>query len=269
MIIDFHTHVFPDKIAERTIDILSSKSGFAACYNGSISGLVGEMERGCVDVAVTLPVLTNPAQFESVLRFALSINESFKDKEKRLISFAGMHPKCDDIDGKMRLIKESGFLGVKIHPDYQDTFIDDEGYIKILQNAKELDLIVVTHSGVDAGYRDMPVRCTPERVKKVIRKVEHPKFVLAHFGANEMPNEVFDLLCGENVYFDTAFALGYVSEQDFKRIVAKHGEDKILFATDAPWCGIKESVEILSSYDLDKDTEKKILSGNARKLLNI
>jgi len=198
MIIDFHTHVFPDKIAERTIDILSSKSGFAACYNGSISGLVGEMERGCVDVAVTLPVLTNPAQFESVLRFALSINESFKDKEKRLISFAGMHPKCDDIDGKMRLIKESGFLGVKIHPDYQDTFIDDEGYIKILQNAKELDLIVVTHSGVDAGYRDMPVRCTPERVKKVIRKVEHPKFVLAHFGANEMPNEVFDLLCGEN-----------------------------------------------------------------------
>ena len=269
MIIDFHTHVFPDKIAERTIEILSKKSGFTACYNGTIDGLVGEMEKSGTDIAVTLPVLTSPEQFEGVLRFASSINEAFKDKEKRLISFAGMHPMCDDIEGKMRLIKQSGFLGVKIHPDYQDTFIDDEGYVRILKAAKELDLIVVTHSGVDAGYRDMPIRCTPERVKKVINEVGHSKFVLAHFGANEMPDEVYDTLCGENVYFDTAFTLGHVSEYDFRRILAKHGEDKILFATDEPWCSIDESVRILKSYNLGKGTEKKILSGNARKLLNI
>ena len=135
--------------------------------------------------------------------------------------------------------------------------------------AKELDLIVVTHSGVDEGYRDMPVRCTPERVKKVIDEVGHSKFVLAHFGANEMPDEVYDTLCGENVYFDTAFALGHVSEVDFKRILAKHGADKILFATDAPWCSIKESVDVLRSYGLGSEIEEKILSQNALKLLNI
>lgn len=269
MIIDFHTHVFPDKIAEKTIAILSAKSGFTACYNGTVAGLVGEMEKGDADLAVTLPVLTAPAQFDSVLRFASAINEGFKDKEKRLISFAGIHPACDDIEGKMKQIKNSGFLGVKIHPDYQDTFIDDDGYVRILRAARELDLIVVTHSGVDAGYRDMPVRCTPERVKRVIGKVGHEKFVLAHYGANEMPNEVFDELCGENVYFDTAFALGHVSEADFRRILAKHGEDKILFATDAPWCSIKESVDVLRSYDLGKSTEEKILSGNAKRLLGL
>ena len=269
MIIDFHTHIFPDKIAERTINILTEKSGFTASYNGTVDGLVEEMSKGGVDVAVTLPVLTNPEQFDSVLRFASSINETFRDKEKRLISFAGMHPRCNDIKGKMRIIKETGFLGVKIHPDYQETFIDDDGYVEILKEAKNLDLIVVTHSGVDGGYRDSPIRCTPERVKKVIHAVEHPKFVLAHFGANEMPNEVFDTLCGENVYFDTAFTLGYVSEDDFKRILDKHGANKILFATDAPWCSIKESIEILKSYNLDKTTEEKILSSNAKKLLRI
>ena len=99
--------------------------------------------------------------------------------------------------------------------------------------------------------------------------IGHDKFVLAHLGANEMCDEVFDILCGENVYFDTAFALGYVSEYDFKRIISKHGTDKILFATDAPWCVIKESVEVLRSFELDKETEKKILSENARKLLRI
>ena len=269
MIIDFHTHVFPDKIAEKTIAILSAKSGFTACYNGTVAGLVGEMEKGDADLAVTLPVLTAPAQFDSVLRFASAINEGFKDKEKRLISFAGIHPACDDIEGKMKQIKDSGFLGVKIHPDYQDTFIDDDGYVRILRAARELDLIVVTHSGVDAGYKDMPVRCTPERVKRVIGKVGHEKFVLAHYGANEMSNEVFNELCGENVYFDTAFTLGHVSEADFRKILAKHGEDKILFATDAPWCSIKESVEVLRSYNLGKITEEKILSGNAKKLLGL
>jgi predicted TIM-barrel fold metal-dependent hydrolase len=269
MIIDFHTHIFPDRIAERTISILSEKSGFTASYNGTVDGLVGEMRKANIDVAITLPVLTNPEQFESVLRFASSINESFAEKKKRLISFAGIHPRCEDIKGKMRLIKEKGFLGVKIHPDYQEAFIDDEGYIKILESAKELDLIVVTHSGVDGGYRDRPIRCTPERVKKVIDTVGHDKFVLAHFGANEMANEVFDILCGENVYFDTAFTLGYVSEDNFKRILDKHGADKILFATDAPWCSMKESIEILKSYNLDKTTEEKILSSNAKRLLGI
>ena len=42
MIIDFHTHIFPDRIAERTISILSEKSGFTASYNGTVDGLVGE-----------------------------------------------------------------------------------------------------------------------------------------------------------------------------------------------------------------------------------
>lgn len=269
MIIDFHTHIFPDKIAQKTIDMLAAKGKIEPFSDGSVTGLLGEMEKADVDIAVTLPVLTSPAQFDGVNRFAKNINEIFKDRERQLISFAGIHPLCEDIEGKVKWIKDNGFKGIKLHPDYQETFIDDERYIKILQCAKDQDLIVITHSGVDIAYRGLPVRCTPERAKKVIDKVKHGKFVLAHYGASEMSEEVYELLCGEDVYFDTAFVLKYTSKETFEKILRKHGADRILFATDSPWSKIKDDVEIIKSYGLGRDVENKIFFENARKLLEI
>lgn len=269
MIIDFHTHIFPQKIAKRTIDLLAEKGGIPPFSDGSVDGLLCEMEKAGADISVTLPVVTNPSQFDSINRFAAEINERFKNEKRRLISFAGIHPDCENIEEKMSFIRKSGFLGVKIHPDYQNTFIDDPRYIKILNCAKEEDLIVVTHSGVDGAYREMPVRCTPERVKEVIRKVNHKKLVLAHLGANEMCQQVYDGLCGEDVYFDTAYVLRFTPKKEFERIIKKHGEDKILFATDSPWSSIKNDTDILKSFSLGEDVEKKIFYKNAENLLGI
>lgn len=269
MLIDFHTHVFPDKIAAKTVAFLAEKSNMTPFSDGTVEGLLKRMEEGDADIAVTLPVLTSPAQFDSVNKFAAQINETFKDKKRRLISFAGIHPLCEDIDKKMSFIKENGFLGVKIHPDYQDSYITDGGYVKIMECAKEYDLTVVTHSGVDAGYRDKDVRCTPKLVKELIRKVPHKKFVLAHYGANEMFREVLDTLCGEDLYFDTACVLNYISPEMFKAILEKHGEDKILFATDSPWSDISRDRDIIKSFSLGKNTEEKLFFKNAKALLGI
>ena len=269
MIIDFHTHIFPEKIAARTIALLSQTGSMTPFSDGTVEGLLDKMEKAGVTLSVTLPVVTNPSQFDSINRFAAEINEQFRDKERKLISFAGIHPDCEDIEAKMAFIKKSGFLGVKIHPDYQGTYIDDEKYVKILECAKEHDLIVVTHAGVDAAYRDVPVKCTPERALRLIRRVPHSKLVLAHLGANEMSDDVIDILAGEDVYFDTAVVLKRTSKETFKRILDKHGEDKILFASDSPWSSMQEDVEIIKSFSLDKNTENKIFSENAKKLLGI
>ena len=269
MVIDFHTHVFPDKIAQKTIEALAGNSNNKPNTDGTIQGMLDAMSRAGADICVTLPVLTKPTQFESVLNFVTNINENYCNGTRRLISFAGMHPLCEDIRSKMNEIKSRGIKGIKIHPDYQSTFIDDENYKDILRVAKELDLIVVTHSGIDDGYAGQPVRCPPERVLEVIREVNHGKFVLGHYGAHKQWNEVLDLLAGENVYFDTAFTLHEISEKTFKDILYRHGDDKILFATDCPWRDIKEDLRILKSFNLGPETEEKILYKNAIKLLGI
>lgn len=269
MIIDFHTHIFPDRIASKTISLLSEKAGISPFSDGTVEGLLARMEESGVDLSVTLPVLTAPAQFESVNRFAAEINARFADAPRRLISFAGIHPQCEDIEGKMQQIRDSGFLGVKIHPDYQQTFINDEGYVRILQAAKELDLIVVTHAGVDVGYPDAPVRCTPALAKEVIERVRHPKLVLAHCGASEMFDEVCRLLCGLDVYLDTAYVLRFIGKDMFQKIIKKHGADRLLFASDSPWSSQREDLATLRSFGLTPSEEKQILSANAMRLLGI
>ena len=269
MLIDFHTHIFPDKIAEKTMAYLESRCHNHPFTDGTAQGLVNAMERADADIAVNLPVLTKPSQFESITRFALSVNEQYANAKRRIISFGGIHPACDDIKGKMRFLKDNGFIGVKIHPDYQETFLEDDGYIQVLTSAKDLDMVVVTHSGVDDGYLDQPVRCTPSRVKKVIEAVGHEKFVLGHYGALDMWEETLDILADKNVYFDTAFTLHRIDKELFEKILDRHGDDKVLFASDCPWADIVEHKKILLSYGLNKDTEEKILYKNAMKLLKI
>lgn len=273
MVIDFHTHVFPDKIAERTINALASGTSNGKYYfNGTVNGLIEHMEDSNADICVNLPVLTSPTQFDNVSRFAMDINERFKDAKRRIISFGGIHPDCEDIEGKIRYLKDNGIKGVKIHPDYQFTVIDDARYIRILEVCKDYDMIVVTHSGIDGAYyyqKKLPEMCPPELVRKVIKKVKHSKFVLGHYGAHEQYEEVLSMLAGEDVYFDTAYTLTDINPELFKKILCKHGEDRVLFATDCPWQSIKENVEVLKSYKLTKETEDKILYKNAIKLLGI
>ncbi|MBE5743595.1 MAG: metal-dependent hydrolase [Clostridiales bacterium] len=265
MIIDFHTHIFPEKIAERTIENLARRSNITPSFNGQYEGLIEQMKTAGVTLAVSLPVLTKKEQFDSVLTFATNINKTSKE----IISFAGIHPLCEDIKGKLQAVKDAGIKGVKIHPDYQDTLIDDEKYIEILTVAKELDLIVVTHAGVDCAYRECTTMCHPKRARKVIDRVGHSKFVLAHMGGSEMVDEFLTHVAGSDVYIDTSYVLKYITKEQFYKILEKHGEDKILFATDAPWSSMASDLEILDSYNLCKSTLDKILYKNAQKLLNL
>lgn len=267
MIIDFHTHVFPDKIAQPTINALKERSNGNPCTDGTVAGLLKAIDRAGIDMAVALPVLTKPTQFDSVTKFVCGINAN--PENKKIISLGGIHPDCEDIDGKLKFLKDNGIKGVKIHPDYQNSFINIDGYVNILKCAKKYDLIVVTHAGVDDGYLGETVKCPPEMVLEVIQEVRHDKFVLAHYGGHKQWNTVLNVLAGEKVYFDTAFTLHEISEKTFKDILYKHGDDRILFATDCPWREIKSDVEILKSYGLDKETEEKIFYKNAIKLLDL
>ena len=269
MVIDFHTHIFPDKIAKKTIDSLAQHSSSIPYTDGTAEGLIKNMENAGVDIAVSLPVLTKPTQFDSVLNYAVSINETYKNKDRKIISFAGMHPACENIGNKMRLIKESGILGVKIHPDYQSTFIDDDGYIEILKSAKDYDLIVVTHSGVDDAYVGESVKCPPERCRKVIEKIGHKKFVLGHYGAHKQWQETLEILSDCDVFFDTAYTMHEIDKKLFLDIANKHGYDKILFATDCPWRDMKMDLSKIKDVIPDKDKLDMVLYKNALKLLGI
>lgn len=286
MIIDFHTHMFPDKIAAKTIAHLADVCKTKPYTDGTASGLSETSKRDGVDLSVVLPVATKPSQFRSIHDFAM------KFREGNLLSFGSIHPDSPDYKAELSEIKEMGFKGIKLHPDYQGADFNDIRYKRVIERASELDLIISVHAGVDPLCPDH-VHCTPAMSAEVIRDVKPTKLVLAHLGGNLLWDDVERYLAGKDVYLDTAVIFQHLSQdnglgkacadggtgagegkssfsmEQFIRIVNNHGKEKILFATDSPWASQREFIRIIRDCALDEDAKACIFEKNARKLLNI
>ncbi|MBQ1898513.1 MAG: metal-dependent hydrolase, partial [Ruminococcus sp.] len=102
MIIDFHTHVYPDKIAEKTIKALGEVAVVKPNTDGTVNGLIESMQSAGIDKSVILPVNTRAGQFDTITKFAKHINDTYDN----LISFGGIHPDDDDITEKLRTLKD-------------------------------------------------------------------------------------------------------------------------------------------------------------------
>ena len=269
MVIDFHTHVFPDKIAEKTIPYLMEKGNIRSFGNGTLSNLKEKMSESKTDISVVLPVCTKPSQFDSINKFALELN-----KFDNIYSFGGIHPDNDNIGDRLKILKKSGFRGIKLHPDYQETYIEDEKYYNILKSAIELDMYVTIHAGVDAAYLD-DVHCPPEKSAEVIDRlyngVENPKplIILAHLGGIDMYDDVEKYLVGKPVYFDLAVILSMAEKEQVERIIKALGADKVLYASDYPWSELKENVRLMNSLNLTDNEKDLIFYKNAEKILGI
>ena len=68
--IDFHTHMFPEKIAAKTLRFLSERCKTVPFTDGTPGGLAASAEEAGLECSVVLPVVTNPEQFDSINRFA-------------------------------------------------------------------------------------------------------------------------------------------------------------------------------------------------------
>lgn len=271
IVIDFHTHVFPDKIAENTIRYLIEKGGIPSYGNGTLSDLKERMKNGFTDKALVLPVCTKPSQFESINKFARILNE-----EENIFSFGGIHPDNDNIKEKLIYLKSKGFKGIKLHPDYQETYINDERYYNIVKTAVELDMYVTIHAGLDVAYPD-DIHCPPKESAKLIERIYNgnynvePKIILAHLGGIDMFDDVEKYLVGLPVYFDLAVILTFCADkkEQIERIIKAHGADKTLYASDYPWSELNENAVLADALDLTDREKELIFHKNAEKILGI
>jgi len=266
MIIDFHTHVFPDALAPRAIASLQFTAGFPVMFDGTASGLLNLMKQDGIDKSVVLNTVTNQKQVDKVNAFSLETDAAYES----LVPFCSLHPLTDDPLQKLKEFKAKGIKGVKLHPDYVGMNIDDDGMKPLLSAISEVGLPVVIHAGFDPVSPNK-VHASPDAICKVLEEFPKLTLIAAHLGGVNMWDEVYDKLCGKNLYFDTAFCcerVGITVEQG-KRIFEKHPHDKILFGSDAPWAKPSEIIDFIGKLGLPEESLRLVYCENAKRLLAI
>ena len=263
MIIDFHTHIFPQHLAERSIKQLSTAAKLTPTTNGTLDDLRETSKDAGIDICVVQNIATNAKQTINVNNFAISQLD-----EEGIIPFGSIHPDFEDWLEELKRLKVAGIKGIKLHPDYQVFFVDENRMFPIYEAIRDLGLILQFHSGLDIGLPG-DIHCTPDRVAKILAEVPGQKLVAAHFGANEMWDDVLQLLAGKDVYIDTSFAARRMNKDLLLKIIDKHGSEKILFGSDSPWSDAKLDVELFKTLPINDHEKEGILSHSAQKLLNI
>ncbi|MDP2156386.1 MAG: TatD family hydrolase [Nitrospirota bacterium] len=264
-IIDFHTHAFPDALAERAVQILleegQKKYDVRAYLDGRVSSLLASMDQSNIQQSVICMIATKPSQFDPIMKWSKQI------RSDRIIPFPSLHPESTDAVEQVRQIKTEGFKGVKFHPYYQDFSIDEKRLFSMYKELQENGLIVVMHTGFDLAFeRDR--RCDPERVLRVLDAFPDLKLVTTHLGAWEDWGEVEKHLSGKKIYMEISFSIDCMPKETARRIILNHPKNYILFGTDSPWADQGQAVSLLKGLELGAEIETLILRENALKLLS-
>lgn len=204
MVIDFHTHTFPDELAERAVGTLAESARIRNYLNGTAEDLRRSMKAAGVDYSVLLPVVTKPEQQAAINQIAIELNHN--SKETGLLSFGGIHPDNADYRRILHGLAVNGVKGIKLHPVFQQTFLDDIRYLRIISCACSQGLIVLIHAGYDISHPHWEYSAVPHIVS-MLDTVRPEKLVLAHMGGWNSWPEAESQLAGRDIWLDTSFSL--------------------------------------------------------------
>lgn len=265
MIIDFHTHSFPDILAPKAIALLENSGNSKAFGNGTVADLLQSAHNANIDISVLQPIAVKP---ENTPTINLVANEN--NKIGGIISFGSVHPLYEDYKEELNKIKNQYKLkGIKVHPDFMGIDLNDYRMAEMLSYAVSLGLIITIHAGVDLAHLEHH-SSTPKMLLDILPQLKGGKIVMAHSGGYMYSDDVLKYLVDKDeVYIDTSYSLGYMEQDKLRKIYSSINPEHILFGTDYPWTNRKDAVRRINEFGFSKEQTMKIFYKNALKLLEI
>ncbi|MDJ0270159.1 MAG: amidohydrolase family protein [Aigarchaeota archaeon] len=197
---------------------------------------------------------------------------------ERIISFATVDPLSPRgaVREIERAVKDLGLRGLKLHPQIQCFYPDDERAYPLYEACEDLGIPVLFHTGItgvgagmDGGYGIKLDYGRPIYLDKVAADFPRLKIVMAHFGWPWHEEALAIALHKANVFIDlSAWAPKYIPE-----IVIKYADtllsDKMLFGTDYPMLSPRRWLDEFRQLKLRQESREKILRKNAERLLGL
>jgi predicted TIM-barrel fold metal-dependent hydrolase len=278
MILDAHTHVFPEEICRRREDFFSDEPAFKALYGAPKSRLVDpeELLQALGEEGLEAALVSGfPWRQERLWRRQHEvILQAMHRWPRKIIGFCTVNPLEPAAPREVERCLAAGFRGVGELAWYKDDPGEDLEYF--LSPVAELcqhygvPLLLHMNDPVGAPYPGK-VAIRLEAVYRLIRKFPEVNWILAHWGGGlpfygllkkEAP-EVF-----RRVYFDTA-ASPYLYRPEIYRLAAEMvGPEKILFGSDYPLLPPKRYLKEMEEANLPEDWRRMILGPNLARLLD-
>lgn len=280
MIIDAHTHIFPEKIRRNRETYFADEPAFKKLYQSPKSRLIGarEMLASMDDSQVDKAVVFGFPWKDSLLfkQHNDYISEVVNRFSQRFIGLGCFDPFSNGVaEEARRCLQKGGLSGIGELAFYQ-TGIENSALPRlepVMEICRGLDLPVMIHTNEPIGH-SYPGKTpnTLAQIYQLIQTFPQNKIVLAHWGGGLF---FFSLLKKEikpslkHVYFDTA-ASPYLYDADVYRLAIELvGVEKILFGSDLPLLPPARYFDEMQAAGLSDEEMQQICGLNAARLFNI
>lgn len=258
-IIDCHTHVYPDKIADRAVKSIGQFYDIPMNLDGTVDTLLKISEQAGVEQCLVHSAAVDGLHVRHINDFLIN---TVQDHPGRLMGFGTLHPDMQDPEKELNRILNAGLLGVKLHPDMQKFSLGEARAEKLYAICEGICPMML-HTG-DARY----AYSNPTLVPPILKRHPRLQLICAHFGGySEWDSAAQCLADNQNAYVDTSSSFFAIGPEKGQRLIELYGEDRVLFGSDYPMWNVEKEKETLLSLGLSSQALKKIFSGNLLRLL--
>ena len=248
MIVDAHTHRYPEEVLEdpqsfaqlhkewHWLELVSSDNKKSLQGWSSREKMIADMDKSEVERAVLLGwYWENPETCELQNQWC---SQWIARDPDRFIGFFSLHPELQNPIESLKRSMDLGFLGIgECHPWLQGASIQNENWMKCMEFAAAEGWPVTFHVTEPVGH-DYPGRVqTPfEEFLWLARQLPELKIILAHAGGLFPFYELNPKIRPElkNVHYDLAACPLLYDPEIYRKLIDVVGVEKILWGTDYP-----------------------------------
>lgn len=257
MIIDFHAHIYPEKIAGKAAAAIGEFYNIPMSREGTVKTLLESGQKGGIGRFVVFSAAIVPEKVQTVNDYIAS---SCRENPE-LTGFGTLHPDMKNPQDEIERLIGLGLRGLKFHPDMQRFNIDDERMMNIYA-ASEGRLPVIFHTG-DYRY----TYSHPSRLARVLDNFPKLCAVAAHFGGWSIFDIAYDYFHSRKCYFDVSSSLPFIGKRHAAELIRSYGAERFLFGSDYPMWDPSECVKEFMEVTLTDSERELILWKNAAALL--
>lgn len=261
MIIDAHTHVWPDAIAEKALTA-NPVPGLEARGDGTVRGLDASMELSGVTMSCCLGIANEARHVDRVNGFVEGLVSPSR------FGFGTVHVDLP-VDENLASLARHRITAVKLHPLFQRFALDDRRLWDIL-DAFGSDIAVITHVGAggDAFTNSLS---SPAMIAAIAKQFPNLRLMACHFGGYKILDDAEEMLAGADIVLETSWppSLTTLRPERVRALIKKHGAERIVFGSDWPMTDPAAEIAAIQGLGLSDHETKLVLGGTMARMLRL